>query len=73
MFFEEEILQYECLQKGLKIIYSPEVQVIHLDDIATNLIYKKHKSNYLKEKNKRREILKSVNVLMNLINSNEKD
>lgn len=73
MFFEEEILQYECLQKNLKIIYSPEVQVIHLDDIATNLIYKKHKSNYLKEKNKRREILKSVNVLMNLINSNEKD
>lgn len=41
IFFEEEILQFECSKNNLKVLYSPNVKVSHVDDVSTNLAYKK--------------------------------
>jgi len=40
MYFESEILDYECHRDGLKTMYSPEIQVIHNHNIATNAAFK---------------------------------
>lgn len=47
MFFEEDILQYECLQLGLKLVYCPRIQVIHCEDVSTK---KSIKNRYYREK-----------------------
>lgn len=36
LYFEEDILHYECGCLGLKIVYSPMLQVKHLEDVSTN-------------------------------------
>lgn len=39
MYFEEDILHYECMQSGLKLLYSPRVKVTHLEDVSTDSVY----------------------------------
>lgn len=61
LYFEEDILHAECTRLGLKMLYSPEITVNHLEDVSTNMRFK---SRYKKEKMKNREMLNSINVLM---------
>ena len=65
LYFEEDILHYECLQQGLRLLYSPQVQVQHLEDIATNKAYR---TPARKEKMKLQETVRSMEVLLNLMN-----
>lgn len=41
MWMEEEILAYLCSQKGYKLLFSPEIKVIHEEGISTNLSERK--------------------------------
>lgn len=65
LYFEEDILQYECLQQGLSLLYSPQVQVLHLEDVATD---KAFRSRLRKEKMKLQESVRSMEILLNLMN-----
>ena len=64
LYFEEEILHYECRQDGLKLRYDPAVQVLHLEDVATNQAFR---SSLRKEKMIQQETLHSMQVLLNLM------
>ena len=64
LYFEEEILHYECQQDGLKLRYDPDVQVLHLEDVATNQAFR---SSLWKEKMIQQETLHSMQVLLNLM------
>ncbi len=64
LYFEEDILHHECLQQGLHLLYSPKVQVQHLEDVATNKAYR---TNAQKEKMKLQESVRSMEVLLNLM------
>lgn len=65
LYFEEDILHYECLQEGLSLLYSPQVQVLHLEDVATDKAYR---TTARKEKMKLQESVRSMEVLLNLMN-----
>lgn len=69
MYGEEEILYYICRRDNLKILYSPEIKIIHKGAKSTGYIYKnifkKHIfffSNYID----------SLNVFLELIKTDEK-
>lgn len=64
LYFEEDILHHECLQQGLHLLYSPKVQVLHLEDVATDKAYR---TNARKEKMKLQESVRSMEVLLNLM------
>jgi GT2 family glycosyltransferase len=66
LYFEEDILHYECMKDNILMLYSPVVKVEHLDDISTNAVFK---SKYKKEKMKNSEMLKSINIFLKLISS----
>lgn len=40
MFREEELLYLRCRDVGLKVLYEPALRVLHLEDIATDFMYK---------------------------------
>lgn len=42
MFMEEDILFYTMLKENNLVLYSPDIKVVHKEDGATNLIYKKN-------------------------------
>ena len=65
MYFEEDILAYECIRNNMKIVYDPELKVEHLEDVSTNLSFS---SEFNKYKMKNFEFLKSVRVLIDMIN-----
>jgi GT2 family glycosyltransferase len=64
LYMEEDILHYECIQLGLNMVYSPEIKVKHLEDVSTNVSIK---SGYKKFKMKNREMKRSIEVLINLM------
>ena len=64
LYFEEDILHYECLQQGLVLLYSPEVQILHLEDVATDKAYR---TPARKEKMKLQESIRSMDVLLKLM------
>lgn len=70
LYMEEDILHYECMTSGLKMIYSPEIKVKHMDDVSTNASIK---SGYRKFKMKNREMKKSIEVFLKLIVSGGKE
>lgn len=41
MFREEELLFLRCQRKNLRIVYNPQIEIKHLEDVATNSILKK--------------------------------
>ena len=64
LYYEEDILHAECIKLSLKIVYSPKLQVYHMEDVATNM---KYRSKYKREKMKNSEMLRSVDVLLGVI------
>ena len=36
MYLEEQVLAAHCFSKGLKLFYSPEIQVLHFEDASTD-------------------------------------
>lgn len=68
LYMEEDILHYECNQLGLKIIYSPEVHVLHLEDVSTNASIK---NEYEKFKMKNREMKHSIEMWKRLMEHRE--
>ena len=40
LYFEEDILAYECLRDGILMRYDPTLRVLHNEDAATNMAYK---------------------------------
>ena len=63
LYFEEDILHAECTRSGLKMLYSPDIIINHLEDVATNMRFK---SKYKKAKMKNRGMLNSIEVLLKL-------
>lgn len=61
LYGEEEILHYECGQRGLKMIYSPELRVVHMEDVSTNASIT---SEYERYTMKFREAKRSAGVLL---------
>lgn len=39
MYYESYILHYLGMREGLKFVYSPEIKVVHHEDVATNQTY----------------------------------
>ena len=66
LFFEEDILHFECLRDGLAMWYDPSVQVIHLEDVSTDAAFNRPLA---KEMMKMRESLHSLEVLLALMQS----
>lgn len=57
MYFEEDILHYDCEKLGLRMVYSPSLEVYHVEDVSTDATFK---SQYSKEKFKLENMLKSI-------------
>lgn len=68
MFREEEILYLRCMAAKIKIIYQPEIDVLHLEDVATNSTYKTDRA---RELFKCENQVKSLGVLINKIKDYE--
>lgn len=64
LYMEEDILYYECKKIGLKMMYSPKVKVIHMEEVSTSANYK---TKYSKKKMKYNETLCSLKILQNLM------
>ena len=64
LYYEENILHYECMKDGLNILYSPDLSVVHLEDVSTSKVYK---DNYKKEKFKLEQMIKSSSSFINLM------
>lgn len=43
MFREEELLYLRCKKNGLPVVYNPCLDVLHLEDVATDFIYQTNK------------------------------
>ena len=64
LYFEEDILQYLCKKKGYLLLYSPELQVFHMEDVSTNMAFR---SNYKKMKMKYKHLIDSASVMLNIM------
>lgn len=64
MYREEDILYYECIKEGHKIMYSPLLSIQHKEDAATNALFAK-KNN--KRKFQYKNEIDSLNVLISLM------
>ena len=64
LYFEEDILHYECLQQGLHRPCSPQVQLLTPEHVATT---KANRTNSQKEKRVPQESVRSMEVLLNLM------
>lgn len=61
MFREEELLFFMIRKYNLHTLYSPELQILHLEDISTDAVFKKseEKERFLKENQ-----IKSLKILI---------
>lgn len=66
LYFEEHILQYECVRGGIKMIYSPDISVCHLEDVSTNRFLE---NDFAKEKFKLGKMMDSALVFLDLVRS----
>lgn len=67
LYYEEDILCYECINAKLKMIYSPDIHIEHLEDVSTNLKYSSFKE---KEYFKLSEMIKSSDFLLTIMKKN---
>lgn len=67
MFFEENILHYECMNLGLKMFYSPKIQVTHMEDVSTDFVFKK---NVQKENWKIKNTINSMKIYKSFLEGN---
>ena len=65
LYMEEDILHFECKRDGLKMVYDSSFRVEHLEDVSTDTL---SRSKLKKEKMKLRETVRSMRVLLNLMN-----
>lgn len=68
LYLEEDILHTICMKKGYKMIYDSSIRVEHLEDISTNALYK---SDYKKLKMKFKNLVKSSEVLLSIMEDRE--
>ena len=47
MFKEEELLYLRCKEHGLKTVYNPEINILHMEDVSTNSVYKKQREKQI--------------------------
>lgn len=47
LYEEEGILHYECCRTGLKMLYSPQLKVQHLEDVSTDAVSKSAYRKYV--------------------------
>lgn len=64
LYYEEDILHFECMTAHLKMVYSPLIRVEHLEDVSTNLVYSSAKK---KERFKLGEMIRSSDILIALM------
>lgn len=64
LYHEEDILFYECQKAHLKMIYSPEIYVEHLEDVSTNASFK---SGYKKAYMRNKYLKDSANILLDIL------
>ncbi|EOI57112.1 glycosyltransferase [Enterococcus gilvus] len=67
MYYESEILDYECHSLGMKTMYSPDIQVLHNHNISTNRTFKSDikRTEFMNEC-----ILNSLTAFLNLMENN---
>ena len=70
MYFEENILHYECVKNSLNMIYSPCICVRHCEDVSTKVFIR---NNYKREKWILNECIKSVEIFLELMNNDVKN
>ncbi len=64
LYMEEDILQLECVRGGLKMRYSPALQVIHLEDASTRAAYG---SVYKRTKFKCAKLVESLDIFIGML------
>lgn len=64
LYYEENILHYQCLRNNLSMLYSPEIKVYHLEDVSTNMVLK---NNLEKEKFKMKKMIESLQIFIELM------
>jgi possible glycosyltransferase len=62
MYREEELLYLRNIEYNLKTVYNPNIEVLHLEDVATNSIFQNQQSKYLFQ---RQEQITSLKILIN--------
>lgn len=63
LYAEEDILLYQCQENNLTVVYSPNLHVIHLEDVSTNMV---SQSAVEKWRTKRCEMLRSFKLFAKL-------
>lgn len=66
MYYETEILDYECNRDKLKTMYTPELSVLHHHNVSTNATYK---SDYQRTMFMNKCILDSLEAFLKIIES----
>ena len=64
LYMEEDILHYECMVNDMKMLYSPDIKVKHLEDVSTNATIK---SGFKKFKMKNNEMKKSIETFISIM------
>lgn len=64
LYFEEDILHYECKMQNLKLLYSPSLKVTHLEDVSTDSVYR---ASFKKNKFINKQLEKSTTVFLSLV------
>src|SRR5690606_33369348 len=66
MYMEEYILNYIAEKENLKIVYSPDIQILHKEDSSTNAVYKKEsKKRLFVYENSRKSLKELERVISN--------
>lgn len=68
LYVEEDILHLECMRSGLKMVYSPEIVVKHMEDVSTKAALKTERQRF---KMKRRECARSLKKMLALMEMEE--
>ena len=69
LYLEEDILHYECMRDGLKMLYEPSLQVLHLEDVSSREAFG---SKDAIDAFKFKESLKSIELLLALMEGDKK-
>lgn len=64
MYCEAQILYYECLRDSMKLIYTPEIKILHHEDVATDAVAGSHYKKLMKVYSQQ---LDSLNIFKELI------
>lgn len=65
LYFEEDILHYNCIKKNYLMLYDSNIKVKHMEDVSTDMAFK---SQYQKRKMKYTNLINSASVLYNIMN-----